>query len=314
MLQKTQDGINPLFFIVVTMVLLVTLSGPVRLEAAEITTPGNACTTGLSRADWDAIYQCVSGAWRRAALWVGASSDTCDSSHGGILQWTGSAFQVCNGSKWTAVGGGGGGNYYGIQSQTNVKRSTLVYSNTLQFNAATSATVSVSGDGSPALSIAGGSWVTSGTISHGQSIQLRMTSSASDSTTYTATFLTGSDTMTWTVTTAPLSAYLGGGSSHFITECATYGGSLTTPSQLGYQACQFASGCASGWSSTGWRYYSSNYCNQDWHGCNNYCYSPTGWYNYTPYCNYCNRTCEENCGCGCSYPTCYSSASAAWCI
>ncbi len=279
---------------------------------AMATSVGDACSTGASRADWDSIFQCVSGVWKRAAVVVGLASDSCGSTRGGMLQWTGSAFQVCNGSTWTTLGGGGG-NYYGIQSLTGIKRSTLTSSNTLQFNAAASQTVTVSGEGSPQLSVAGGTWTSSATISKGQSIQLRMTSSSSDSTTYTATLTTGSDSMQWTVTTAPLSAYLGGGSSHFITECASSGGSLVTPSQIGYQACQFSSGCISGWTSTGWAYFNSSYCNQDWHGCNNYCYSPTGWYNYMPYCTYCNRTCEENCSCGCSYPVCYSYSSAAWC-
>lgn len=285
-------------------------------DSAAATTVGATCATGASRADWDTIFQCVSGVWQRASVIVGLASDSCASSRGGMLQWNGTNFQVCNGSTWTTLGGGGG-NYYGIQSQTGIKRSTLVYSNTLQFNAASAQTVTVSGQGSPQLSVAGGAWTTSTTISQGQAIQLRMTSAASDAITYTATLTTGADSMQWTVTTAPLSSYLGGGSSHFITECGPYGGSLVTPSQLGYQACQFAGSCPGGWSSTGYAYYTSVHCQQGGYlycaGVNE-CDSPTGWFNYTPYCQYCNRSCEVNCGCGCSYPTCYSSLAYSWCI
>ncbi len=283
---------------------------------ASATTVGDACSTGTSRADWDTVFQCVSGVWKRAAVIVGLASDACSSTRGGMLQWTGSAFQVCNGSTWTTLGGGGG-NYYGIQSQTGIKRSTLTYSNTLQFNATASQTVTVSGNGSPQLSVAGGTWTTTTTIAQGQSIQLRMTSSSSDSTTYTATLTTGSDTMQWTVTTAPLSAYLGGGSSHFITECPSAGGTTTTPSQLGYTACQFSGSCPSGWTSTGWGYYNAVFCHEtDNLYCSgvNECTSPSGWYNYTPSCSYCNRTCEVNCVCGCWYATCYSSLGYSWCI
>lgn len=75
---------------------------PLVVFAAEITTVGHSCVAGNSRADWDAIFQCVSGTWKRAPLWLGTSSDTCDASHAGIIQWTGSAVQGCDGSNWVA--------------------------------------------------------------------------------------------------------------------------------------------------------------------------------------------------------------------
>ncbi len=72
-------------------------------NAAETTTVDGACTTGLHRADWDTIFQCVSSKWKRAAYWLGASSDTCPG-HAGQIQWTGSAFQKCDGTSWTDLG------------------------------------------------------------------------------------------------------------------------------------------------------------------------------------------------------------------
>ena len=40
---------------------------------------------------------------------TGGSAAACASSTAGAIQWTGSAFQGCNGTSWAALGGGGGG-------------------------------------------------------------------------------------------------------------------------------------------------------------------------------------------------------------
>ncbi len=93
------------FALAVSFVFL--LMGPLSAaQAAESTIVGGACTTGWSRLDWDALFQCIGGTWKRAALMLGSSSDGCDASHAGALQWTGSAFQACNGSSWGPMGGG----------------------------------------------------------------------------------------------------------------------------------------------------------------------------------------------------------------
>lgn len=83
----------------VLLVTLLCLMGA-GVWAAETTGVGGACTNGQNAADWDTFFQCVGSVWKRSSLWLGASSDTCDSSHAGILQWTGSAFQGCDGSNW----------------------------------------------------------------------------------------------------------------------------------------------------------------------------------------------------------------------
>lgn len=68
--------------------------------AAETTTVGTTCTAGAHRADWDTIFQCSGGTWKRAPYFFGASSDSCDATHAGIIQWTGSVLQYCSGSSW----------------------------------------------------------------------------------------------------------------------------------------------------------------------------------------------------------------------
>ncbi len=75
--------------------------------ATEATTVDGACTTGTSRADWDSLFQCVDGKWKRAAYRLGTTSDGCDAGHAGQLQWTGSAFKKCDGGgAWQDMGGG----------------------------------------------------------------------------------------------------------------------------------------------------------------------------------------------------------------
>jgi hypothetical protein len=61
--------------------------------------------------------------------------------------------------------------------------------------------VSVSGASTAQISINGGAWTTSGSISSGQSLQVRLTSSGLVSTGQTATVTVGSTSTNWTVTT-----------------------------------------------------------------------------------------------------------------
>lgn len=91
-------------------------------------------------------------------------------------------------------------------SFTDVSGATLsvrITSNTITIsgiNAPTS--VSVSGDGSPQVSINGGAWVTSGTITNGQSLAVRLTSANANNTMRLATVTVGGVTDNWEVTTA----------------------------------------------------------------------------------------------------------------
>jgi len=63
--------------------------------------------------------------------------------------------------------------------------------------------VSVSGDGSPKISIAGGAWVTSGTLAPGNTLAVQLTTAGTANTTRQATVAAGgSFTTTWRVTTA----------------------------------------------------------------------------------------------------------------
>ncbi|MFY9286942.1 MAG: hypothetical protein WAO98_00410 [Alphaproteobacteria bacterium] len=82
---------------------LFLLVAPVTTEAAEKLTAGDACTSDTNVLDWDTVWQCVSSVWTRAALFIGTTSDTCDSTKAGKLRYNSGDLEVCNGGGWGAL-------------------------------------------------------------------------------------------------------------------------------------------------------------------------------------------------------------------
>jgi hypothetical protein len=181
----------------------------------ETTTPGSTCNGGVTaghgnRPDWDTIFECNgSTQWQRGAYFFGSSSDTCDSNHAGMVQWTGSAYQACDGTNWDTLAMNGGGTCSAPSglSFTNVSSASLgtVYTSgaaTITFTGCTGTlSVSVTGAATAQISVNGGAWTTSGAIASGQTLQVRLTSSGSASTMLTATITVGGSSTNWTVTT-----------------------------------------------------------------------------------------------------------------
>lgn len=128
-----------------------------------------------------------------------------------------SVLQYCNGVEWVALGGQGGGTYVptgsGDPHDTIPASFNFVDVTTMALNAVTTssaitptgyaapAAVSVSGDGSPEISINGGAWGTTGTIAPGQTIAVRLTSANSVGAERTATVTIGGVSDVWHVTT-----------------------------------------------------------------------------------------------------------------
>lgn len=84
---------------------------------------------------------------------------------------------------------------------TGVNRSTLTTAASITINGINTTTpVSVTGTGAQ-ISINGGTWTTSGTITNGQTLAVRLTSSGSFSTALSATVNVGGVTNNWSVTT-----------------------------------------------------------------------------------------------------------------
>ena len=91
---------------------------------------------------------------------------------------------------------------FSFTDATGVELGTLITSNAVNITGIEeSVTASVSGQGSPQISIAGGSWETSGTLNPGETIQVSLTSSAIFETTLSATVTVGSVSDIWYVTT-----------------------------------------------------------------------------------------------------------------
>jgi len=73
----------------------------------ESETPGGSCPPGAvtghaGQPSWDTFFECnSSNQWQRGPYFFGSTSDTCDSNHAGLTQWTGSVMEYCNGSAWT---------------------------------------------------------------------------------------------------------------------------------------------------------------------------------------------------------------------
>lgn len=104
----------------------------------------------------------------------------------------------------TGVYGNGASSAFNFSNVTNAALSTLITAGTLAISgipAGCPGVVEVSGQGAPQISVNGGVWSTSASIANGNTLAVRLTSSASPSTTYTATIAIGSTTDTWSVTT-----------------------------------------------------------------------------------------------------------------
>lgn len=93
-------------------------------------------------------------------------------------------------------------NAFSFTDATGAALNTVITSNTIAIAGINSgASVSVSGTGSPQISINGGAWATSGTITNGQNLQVRLTSANANMTDRSATVNVGGVTTTWSVTT-----------------------------------------------------------------------------------------------------------------
>ena len=107
-----------------------------------------------------------------------------------------------DGSAWLCLGGDTTPDAFSFTDQTDVAHNTLITSNSVTISGIDAPTpVSINGDGSSEFRINGGSWVTSGDIEDGQSLELRLTSSASATTLHSATVNVGGVSEQWDVTT-----------------------------------------------------------------------------------------------------------------
>lgn len=191
-----------------------------------------AACSGPSAAEGDVMYSqpyhtyqfCDGTLWKSFAdLDPTAGGPGCSSPSGaeGVMIYNGDyhAVQFCNGTNWVAVGQSGGGagcsscsvSSYSFPPIAPQPASTLVESGIVQISTSScSASVSITGSGSPEFRICTDSacstvingWgLSSQTVSNGQYVQARLTTSASNGTD-TATVTVGSTVGTFSVDTA----------------------------------------------------------------------------------------------------------------
>jgi len=235
------------------------LCGTVQSAFAGGNVQGTACpTNGVSAgigtgAVTDANnLVCVSNVWQypvyvlqSAAASAGSS---CSTYPAGAQRYNATLGNVefCNGTTWyqvpayaTACGTPSGLSFTNLTSQS---LNTVVTSNTATItfsgcSAGVALSVSVSGAATAQISVNGGAWVTSGAIASGQTLQVRLTSSGSISTTLTATVTVGSSSTNWTTTTRS------GSLQAFMTPGGYIGGTLGGLSGAD-TACQAAANAA----------------------------------------------------------------------
>jgi hypothetical protein len=175
---------------------------------------------------------CISGTWQYPVYVLqsaaAAAGSSCSGYPAGAMRYntTLTNTEFCNGTTWeqvppysTSCGTPSGLSFTALTGQSLSK---LLTSNTatITFSGCTSPlAVSVSGSGSPEISINGGSWGTSGSIYSGQTLQVELTSNSSVSTENTATILVATTSANWNVTTRSASLQI-------FTTANAYGGDL----------------------------------------------------------------------------------------
>jgi hypothetical protein len=90
--------------------------------------------------------------------------------------------------------------FINFTDETGVAVATVIASNSLTISGINTATaVTITGDGTPEFRINGGTWGTTGNITDGQTLELRLTSNAANSTMNSATVTVGTVSDQWDV-------------------------------------------------------------------------------------------------------------------
>jgi hypothetical protein len=175
---------------------------------------------------------------------IGESTLTCDAAIEGAMRYNDTAdyIEYCDGSTWRLMMSSSAQvdvtpNAFSFTDVTDQSLSTLIVSNSVTvtgFDGTLAATVS--GGGSPEVSVNGGGWAASVGIQSGDTIRVRLTSSNSVSTMLTASVTIGGTSDNWNVTTRA-------GNTRIFSTSGTYTGSLGGLAGADL-ACQSAAGAA----------------------------------------------------------------------
>ena len=108
------------FYAALTFLLALSFSAPALAQTtptAHETQVGDSCSKASHGSDFDTLVQCsstssTSGTFQKAPIFAGEvtsppyTATTCDSGKAGMIQYTSSSFQGCDGSDWSTFGNG----------------------------------------------------------------------------------------------------------------------------------------------------------------------------------------------------------------
>lgn len=147
----------------------------------------------------------------KGVIIVGDGLAACNGAKTGAIRYNSGTpnIEFCDGSVWRMLAASsiacGSPTGLSFTNVTGQPTSTIVGSNTATITfsgcAGSSLLASVTGAPTAQISINGGGWTTSGSIQSGQTLQVRMTTSASANTTLTATVTVNATSANWTTTT-----------------------------------------------------------------------------------------------------------------
>jgi len=179
---------------------------------------GQPCGNLASSLDFDTSAQCnssaagASGTMQTGPFILGSvtvppyAATVCDSSKAGMLQWTGSAFQGCDGQTWLTLGGtvNTASNPFSFIDQTGVAFDTTIISNAITLGGFTGQLLATCNPSCTGMYRNGVLVGMSANFSAGDTIAIQLTSASTGLTPVTASVTVGTTTSaTWTVTTAP---------------------------------------------------------------------------------------------------------------
>jgi hypothetical protein len=115
--------------------VVLALSGLLAPTTAHAQIVGKSCgsDTGWSQtaANSGTNMSCINNVWQFPAYQFGLAWGACNSATAGMVQWTGSALQLCNGTSWTSPPAGAGGSTGNVQYNSS---GSLAGSNNLFWN------------------------------------------------------------------------------------------------------------------------------------------------------------------------------------
>ncbi len=147
--------------------------------------------------------------WNGGAVRVGPSTTICDGNAKGALRYdsTQNVLKFCDGGNWRTMGATISGSdstpdVFSFTDVTNQPLNTMIFSNVMTITGIDpDQTVTVTGAGTPQISVNNGPWVAAASISPGDELQVRLISANIVTTLRNAVVTVGTVSDTWSVTT-----------------------------------------------------------------------------------------------------------------